>query len=251
MRRLLLCMLAMSVVCVLAPAAVRADGKDAGPLPYAKFTDGAQSQVGLFTVWRKSSKVFLELRTDQLDKDFVQSAVPVNGLGGYGIYPGAFDYAPARLIRFSRSDDKVFITWPNTNFIAQPGSPAAQAVQTTFAASNVGVAHVVAQDDKTGDIIIDANAFLGDVIDLSDSLKANLGTDPENSYRLEADSATFGPTKAFPNNVLLEVRQNWLTDVPNVVDNVPDPRSLAFRIDYNLVALPADDYMPRLADDRV
>jgi hypothetical protein len=205
----------------------------------------------LFTVWRKSGKVYLELRADQLDKDFVQSAVPVNGLGGFGIYPGAFDYAPARLIRFSRRDDKVFITWPNTNFTAQPGSPAAQAVQATFADSNVGVAHVVAQDDKTNDIIIDANAFLGDVIDLSDSLKASLGTNPENSYHLESDTASFGSTKAFPNNVLLEVDQNWVTDVPDVVDNVPDPRSLAFRIDYNLVALPSDGYMPRLADDRV
>src|SRR4029077_13765035 len=142
MRRLLLCMLAMSVVCVLAPAAVRADGKDAGPLPYAKFTDGAQSQVGLFTVWRKSSKVFLELRKDQLDTDFIQSAVPVNGLGGFGIYPGAFDYAPARLIRFSRTDDKVFITWPNTNFMAPAGSPNARAIDLTTADSNVCVAKI-------------------------------------------------------------------------------------------------------------
>src|SRR5450755_4784226 len=239
MRRLHLCLLAILAVCALAPVAARADGEDAGPVPYAKFTDGLQSQVGLFTVWRKSGKVYLELRADQLDKDFVQSAVPVNGLGGFGIYPGAFDYAPARLIRFSRRDDKVFITWPNTNFTAQPGSPAAQAVQATFADSNVGVAHVVAQDDKTNDIIIDANAFLGDVIDLSDSLKASLGTNPENSYHLESDTASFGSTKAFPNNVLLEVDQNWVTDVPDVVDNVPDPRSLAFRIDYNLVALPS------------
>ena len=50
---------------------------------------------------------------------------------------------------------------------------------------------------------------------------------------------------------MIEVRQNWVTDVPDVVDNVPDPRSIAFRIDYNLVAPPNDGYMPRIADDRV
>ena len=80
----------------------------------------------MFTVWRKDGKVYLELRKDQLDTDFIQSAVPVNGLGGFGIFPGAFDYAPARLIRFRRMDDKVFITWPNTNFMAPAGSPNAR-----------------------------------------------------------------------------------------------------------------------------
>jgi hypothetical protein len=251
MRRYFLLILAVLFACAFAPATVKADGEDTGPMALTKFVDGAQSQPGLFTVLRKSGKVYLQLHKDQLDADFVQSAVPVNGLGGFGLYPGAFDYAPARLIRFSRLDDKVFITWPNTNFLAQPNTPAENAVQATTAASNVGVAKVVAEDATTGDIVIDADAFLGDVIDLNDSLKATLGTTPENSYHLDTDTASFGPTKAFPQNVLLEVRQNWVTDTPDVVDNVPDPRSLAIRIDYNLVALPNDDYMPRLGDDRV
>ena len=246
-------MLALGLLAGAAPAA-RADstdGTDSGAQTYAKFIDGAQSQVGLFTVWRKDGKVYLELRKDQLDTDFIQSAVPVNGLGGFGIFPGAYDYAPARLIRFSRMDDKVFITWPNTNFMAPPASPMSRAIDITTASSNVGIAKIAAEDDKTGDIVISADPFLGDVIDLSDSLKNSLGTTPENSYRLETDTASFGPTKAFPENVLIEVRQNWVTDVPDVVDNVPDPRSIGFRIDYNLVAPPHDNYMPRIADDRV
>jgi len=253
-KRILMSALAMLFVAgniAAARADAAPDGSDSGPTPYAKFIDGAQSQPGLFTVWRKDGKVFLELRKDQLDTDFIQSAVPVNGLGGFGIYPGAFDYAPARLIRFSRTDDKVFITWPNTNFMAPAGSPNARAIDLTTADSNVGVAKIASEDSATGDIIIPADAFLGDVIDLSDSLKNSLGTTPENSYRLDPDTASFGPTKAFPQNVLIEVRQNWVTDVPDVVDNVPDPRSISFRIDYNLVAPPNDGYMPRIADDRV
>ncbi len=253
MRQILTLMLALGLVAGAA-ASARADSPDATDTTtqtYAKFIDGAQSHPGLFTVWRKDGKVYLELRKDQLDTDFIQSAVPVNGLGGFGIYPGSFDYAPARLIRFSRTDDKVYITWPNTNFTAPAGTPISQAIDQTTAASNVGVAKIEAEDSATGDIVIAADAFLGDVIDLSDSLKATLGTTPENSYHLDTDTASFGPTKAFPQNVLIEVRQNWVTDVPDVVDNVPDPRNIEFRIDYNLVAPPNDGYMPRIADDRV
>lgn len=250
MRKPVYALIGAALIIFGAAAQARADDQN-GPEPYAKFIDGAQSQGGLFTVWRKNQKVFLELRKDQLDTDFVQSAVPVNGLGGFGIYPGAFDYAPARLIRFSRIGDTVKITWPNTFVKATPGSAAENAIKSTFANSNVGLAHVVAVDETSGDIVIDMDAFLGDVMDLADNLKFALGTGPEDSYRLDDHSASFGATKSFPKNVFIEVNQDWQTDKPDVVDNVPDPRSIEFRIDYNIAAAPDDGYMPRLADDRV
>src|SRR5690348_16213832 len=38
-----------------------------GQMPYDKFTDGATSQTGLFTVWRKQGQVYFELTPQQLD----------------------------------------------------------------------------------------------------------------------------------------------------------------------------------------
>src|SRR5579872_2405800 len=233
-------------------AAAPAQNSAATTTDYAKFTDGATAQHGLFTVWRKEGKVYLELTKDQLGKDFIQSAVPVNGLGGFGLYPGAFDYFAARVIRFDRNDDKIIITWPNTNFKAPAGSSASRAIAMTSADSVLGVSKVVADDPATGDVVFDASPFLGDVIDLSDTLKNNLNTNPEQQYRLNPEQSTFGPTKAFPQNVLIEAQQTWQTEDPTVVDNVPDARTIRFRVDYNLIQPPADsDYMPRIADDRV
>jgi uncharacterized protein DUF4953/uncharacterized protein DUF5117/uncharacterized protein DUF5118 len=257
MRRFFYALMAV-VILFAAPAVARADdsgggdGGGGGPAPYADFTKGAQAQHGLFTVWRKDGKVFLEISPKQLDVDFIQTAVPRNGIGGYFFFNGSTDFAPARLIRFSKVDDKIAISWPNTDFIATNDS-AALAISQTFATSLVDVAPIVSTDDATGDIVFDASPFLGDVLDVATTLKNVLNVeDPENGYRLDPQRTYFGPTKAFPDNVIIEADQTFASDLPNVIDNVPDPRSLLIKVDYNIASAPDNsDFMPRLADDRV
>src|SRR5579872_6156899 len=99
-------------------------------------------------------------------------------------------------------------------------------------------------------ILISASAFLGDVADLAASFQQTVG-DPSHGYRLDPSRSFFTKTAAFPENDLLEVDQTWASSDPNLIDNVPDPRSIAVRMDYNLVQPPSDNYMPRIADDRV
>jgi uncharacterized protein DUF4953/uncharacterized protein DUF5117/uncharacterized protein DUF5118 len=246
------------VVAVLAciagawPAAVRADDSDSGPVPYAKFVAGAQIQNGLFNVIRKSGKIYLEIAPSQLDQDFVQTAELGNGLGGYGILPGGIS-SSALIIRFSRSDDKVVVSWPNTFFIAPGNEPAQRAIKRTFANSTVAVAPVVATDAASGDIVIDASFFLNDIYNLTAALKAVTGADkPDQAYSLDSDRTLFGPTKAFPQNVIIDADQTWKSDNPQTIDNVPDPRTLLIRVVYNIAQPPNDpDFIPRLADDRV
>jgi hypothetical protein len=226
---------------------------DEAPAAYAKFTDGMTSQKGLFTVWSKAGKVYLELAPAQLDHDYILSAVPRNGLGGYFISAGAGDYFAPHIIRFTRQDNKVAIIFPNEFFIAPKNTADARAVEDQTAKSMVGVAKIAAIDDKTGNIVIDASPLLTDVIDFADTLKAALGNpDPGKLYHLDADRSFFGPSKSFPDNTLVEVSQTWAADDASIVDNVPDPRAIIFKIDYNFIEPPKDDdYMPRIADDRV
>ena len=233
-------------------AAARAD--DTGPAPYAKFTEGLTPQHGLFTVWRgKDGKVSLELSPSQLDHDYILSVVPSNGLGGYFMIAGAGDYYLPHIVRFERYDSSVAVVYPNTYFIAPKGSPEANAIADQTARSVIGLAKIVSEDAKTGDVVIDASSLLGDVIDLGDALKLALGNpDPGKLYHLDSQRSYFGPTKSFPQNTLIDVRQTWTADDATIVDNVPDPRAIEFKIDYNFVEPPNDgDYMPRIADDRV
>jgi uncharacterized protein DUF4953/uncharacterized protein DUF5117/uncharacterized protein DUF5118 len=229
----------------------RADG--GSPQAYSAFVTGATAQHGLFTIWHKDGHVYLELTAGQLDRDYVQTIVPGNGLGGWFVVWGNTDHLPTELIRFTRAGNQVAILWPNPNFVAPAGSPASRAIETSFARSIVGLASITAVDDKTGTLVIDAAPFLGDMLDMRDILKQMLPIqDPGGQYRLDPDKSYIGTTKAFPRNVVIEAEQNWSTETPTVVDTAPDNRNLQMRVVYNIAEPPGDaDYMPRYADDRV
>ncbi|HTA39049.1 MAG TPA: hypothetical protein VK760_08240, partial [Candidatus Acidoferrales bacterium] len=68
--------------------------------PYAAFAAGAEAQHGLFTLLRKDEHVYIDLTTDQLDKDYLETVVPGNGFGGNNIVWGNTDHLPAMLVRF-------------------------------------------------------------------------------------------------------------------------------------------------------
>ena len=236
-----------------AAAAVRADDDPSAPAAYPKWVVGADGQHGLFTLWRKHDHVYIEIAAAQLGKDYVQSAAPQNGLGGWGLVAGEDMFAPTRLIRFARNGNKIVITWPNTFFSAPHDQAQQRAVDRSFSPSVVALAPIVALDETETKIVFDASPFLDDVLGMTAVLKQNLGTkDPDQTYRLDAARTFFGPSKAFPENVIIEADQTFAADNPQVVDTVPDPRSVQLRVVYNIAQPPdSNDYMPRLADDRV
>lgn len=234
---------------VLFSVSARAEG---GPQAYATFVADATAQHGLFTIWHKGGHVYLELKADQLDRDYVQTIVPGNGLGGWFVEWGNTDYLPAELVRFTRAGDDVAILWPNPNYVASAGSPASRSVEASIPHSVVGLASVVAQDAQTGTIVIDAAPFLSDMLDMHDILKQSLPTDPGGEYRLNPDRSYIGVTKSFPRNIVIEAQQDWSTETPSVVDVAPDNRNLQMRVVYNIAEPPGDaDYRPRYADDRM
>ncbi len=92
---------------------------DSSLVPYAKFTDGATAQHGLFTIWHKDGDVAIELKPSQFNTDFVELGVPVNGIGSGGIFSGTTDLQNCRILRFVKQDNRVAILFPTTRFLAQ------------------------------------------------------------------------------------------------------------------------------------
>jgi hypothetical protein len=220
-----------------------------GPQGYDQFVKDAQVQNGLFPIITKDDKIYIAIAANQLDRQFIETSVPSTGFGGYGPAPGEPYVAPARMIEFSKIGGKVVIFWPNTNFLAPAGSPQAASIASSFPDSVISAEPVVAAD-PSGTVVISASAFLGDVADLDANFR-QLIDNPSHGYRLDPSRSFFTKAVAFPGNDLLEVSQTWASSDPNLIDNVPDPRSLTVRMEYNLIQPPGDNYMPRIADDRV
>ena len=243
------CACAVALCIALTPLVARADD----PAAYASWTAGATPQRGLFTIWHKSGHIYLELQPNQLDRDYVQSIVPGNGLGGWFVEWGNTDYLPAELVRFRRAGNQVAIVWLSASFTAPEGSPVSRSIDRSLPSSIMGLAQIVAEDAQTGAIVIDTAPFASDMLDMHDLLRNSLGIDdPSAQYSLNPDLSYIGETKAFPRNVVIDAEQDWVTDTPSVVDVAPDNRNLQMRIVYNIADPPGDDgYRPRYADDRV
>ncbi|MGA3038150.1 MAG: zinc-dependent metalloprotease [Vulcanimicrobiaceae bacterium] len=237
------------------PAAAPPPSGSLPPLPgYGPWTKDAERQDGLFTVWRKEGKVYIELHNDQLDKDFLETAVNANGLGGLGIVSGQMFQQEARLVRFIRNGRTVAVIWPQTRFLALPNTPLADAVRLSTADSVVGMAPVVSENAGDKSIVIDMSMLLGDVMNFTDSMRHLADPkDPSTAYHLDPARTYFGPSKAFPKNIVIEADESFASaKPPDAVNTVVDARSIQVRAVYNFIALPENDgYMPRLADDRI
>lgn len=231
------------------PAASPTGGAPAGAIPsYESFARDATVQNGLIPLIHKGGKVYFALAKSQLGADFIQTAIPATGLGGFGPAPGEPYVAPARILHFDRVDDTVVIRYPNTFARVVPNSPQALGTEQNLPSSVVAVVPIVAQDADT--VVVPATPLLGDVGDLQAQFDAVIHN-PAQTYHLDPTRSFFARTKAFPKNDVLRVSQTWVTTSPRLIDNVPDPRSIEVAMTYNIIAAPNDGYMPRIADQRV
>ncbi len=243
MQRHLLAFILFAVGLAGVPIAAAAQSS---PQSYSAFIAGAQAQHGLFTIWHKDGKVYLEVLKGQLDRDYMETIATASGTG-VGLEWGDNDYLPAEIVRFERHGDQVAIVWPNW-YAYSGGNPVARlAIESNLPESVVGVGAIAAQSDDR--VVFDLTSLNTDQVDLHNFL--NDGLPADSHYRLDPDLSFIDSTKAFPDNDVIIAAQSWVTDDAHVIDTAPDARRLLLKVAYNFTQLPQDDYRPRLADDRV
>jgi hypothetical protein len=220
------------------------------PQPYQTFVQGATVQHGLIPIIEKAGTYYFSLTPAQLREEYVESSVPSTGLGGFGPAAGEPYVAPARVFRFERVGRTVVLRWPNTYFKGGGDPPRERGVRQSFPSSVIAVVPIVAEDPHDGTIVIPATPFLGDVADYEAIFQQEI-KNPMHGYHLDPSRTFFTQAKALPENDVLRVTQTWASMEPDLIDNVPDARSIEVGITYNIFLKPHDGYMPRLSDPRV
>lgn len=213
---------------------------------YSTFTNGATAAPGLFTVWHKNGKVYLELAKSQLDHDFMETITTANGTGA-GLEWGDNDYLPSEIVRFERHGDQIAIVWPNWYAQSRGNADAQLAMEGNLPNSVAGVGDIAGEDDTH--IVFSLSSLIDDQLDLHNFI--NDGLPKGASYNLDPKLSFFDTDKAFPDNVIVTVGQSWVTDAEHAIDTAPDARHILVKVVYNFTQLPQDSYRPRLSDDRV
>jgi hypothetical protein len=234
-----------------------ADDKKAEPKkdeekPFDEVVKDMEKIEGLFTFYRKAdeNKVLLELRPDQLDKDYIYSSKTEQAVGEKGLYGTIM--MDEFLFQWRRMGKRVQFVRRNLNFRANPGSPEGRAVEKSFSDSIMTSAKLQSKPHPDrNSVLIDLNEIFlaSDIHGIGQFLKQVWKT----PYQFDKENSGFVLVKSFPLNSELGtlVRFQSPEFTQELSSALPDPRYLNMRFRYSLVALPENDYLPRLADDRV
>ncbi|MBO3459653.1 zinc-dependent metalloprotease [Aetokthonos hydrillicola Thurmond2011] len=216
--------------------------------PFEQIVKDTQQLDGLFTLYRNSekNKIYLEVKPDQLNKNYLATTTLESGIGQAGIYSGM----PLQnfLFYFQRVNNNLNFVVRNVNFRTDEGDPQARSLSRSFSDSVLYTVPIKSIHPQRKSIVIDlSDLLLTDLAGLSSSLGVPRSTDK--SY--------FGTAKAFPQNMEIESVLNF-SSTGNIKNSqmqrfmtLADNRSFNLRVHYSLSELPENNYQPRLADDRI
>lgn len=225
------------------------------PQPFDKVIEKTQKVEGLFTLYRpkETSKIYLEIKPEQLNKKFLCFLNLSSGIGDILFYRGM----PLGdiLFEFRRQENKVEFVIPNIHFRTETGDPQAASVKKSFSNSILYSVPILSIHPQTKALLVDlSDIFINDRTDIAGVtpfLNVLLGA----NYTLDGDKSYFQEVKNFPKNLEIETNYGFSGDAQSsFVDlpSVPDSRSFNLVIHYSIFPLPVNNgYHPRLADQRV
>ena len=243
-----------------AAAAMAAAAAAQAQKPFAEVIKDAKESPGLFRLYQKEDKVWIELAPDQFDTPFFFSWNLSRGLGEKFIYGGLM--GDSDIVEFHRVGNTVQLLAKNQVYYASQGKPQARAVAEAFSDSLIAAVPVVSQPHlERKSVLIEANALLfADIPGGNGTLERVY----RQGYSFDARNTSIRSARTTADLVAIDVNAHYSlarvaqppmtpgpVPFPQPPATVPDIRSLFLGFYYNFAKLPESPMRPRLADDRV
>jgi hypothetical protein len=204
---------------------------------------------GIFTIYRseEDSNIYLELKPEQLNKNYLCTVTLESGIGESGIYSGL----PLQdfLFYFRRVNNHLHFVVRNVKFRIEQDEPELRSLARSFSDSVLYALEIDSIDPYSKNILINLNNLLmQDFPGLTSLLKYDLRAD----YHLEQNRSYVDDVDSFPLNLEIESVYNFSSPEGAYLVTLPDSRALTLKVHYSFSQLPENNgYVPRLADDRV
>jgi hypothetical protein len=210
------------------------------PKPFAEVIKGAKEQPGLFPIWRKDEKTWIEIPKEAFNKPFLFSVNVANSIGERGLY--ASQMLGDELAEWRRIGNQIQLIALNTKFRSDNAS-SQLALEQAFSPS-----------------LIAGALLLGDIPGYSTRLEAAFrlpyAPDRANSFieatRADAKLSTLTSRVHFATpRIPAPPLTPMPVPMPAPPQATPDPRSMFFSFVYSFRALPETPAPVRLADPRL
>ena len=208
---------------------------------------------GLFPLYQDTAtgSVLMLLKKEQLEKDYIYFSYTVDGVVAAGHFRGSF--RDNKVFTIKRHFDKIEFVVLNTNFYFDPNNPVSKAAKANISDAILSSQKIIAEDAKTGEILIDASAIF-----LSESLQqikpsARPGSMGFQLGALSKDKTKFVSLRNYEKNTDLIVE--YVYDNTNPLGGggkeVTDARSVSIVVQHTLIEAPNNGFVPRADDPRI
>lgn len=236
-----------------AKTAARPGGRPAEkPEKFAELVKDATKSVGLFTLYEKENKLYLEIKPEQLENNYLVSGSLATGLGQGWIKPGTFlgnTIIDKIIVSFQSVNDNIHMIQRNMRFISSEGELEAESVAKNIADSLVAAIPVEATNPENAAYVVDiTKVVLGDLFQLADELRGSMGV----GYGIDPSASYIKQVKSFPENLVIRNHYAFRTGMNAGLLVVPDSRSVQLETLMDIRPLKENkEFDSRVADNRV
>jgi Met-zincin/Domain of unknown function (DUF5117)/Domain of unknown function (DUF5118) len=228
---------------------------------FADVIKDAKEDEGLFRVWTRDDRIWIEIGADQFGKPFFLTSSLNRGIGENRLFGGMMTYPAglSQVVEFRKYGSLVQLVAKNTKYTAAPGTPEARAVAAGFSDSLLAAAPVVSQPHpERKSILIDAYALF-----MSDLPGAAIVLDRiyRQSYSFDSRNSVIVQARALPDMATFDVNAHYSLSRPasssgsgggpSLPSTLPDVRSMFLGFHYTLAQLPEVPMRTRVADERI
>ena len=206
---------------------------------------------GLFTLYRDtvSGKTYLEVRADQLNKEYIYFNHIVDAPVESGYFRGSF--GDSKIIRFQKDFEKLSIIQENTGFYFDPNNNLSKS-------ADANINDPVLASEKIEAVKKDKSSFLidGDAVFLSEKFQIikypSMPGMPQVLGSLSASKTRLDAINNYPENTEVSVSYVYENNSPSMnSDALADARNVTVRYQHTILELPQNNFKPRFDDPRI
>ena len=244
-----------------AAAAAKPPVDPTAPKPFAEVSKGATQEDGLFPIWRKDDKVWIEIPKAMLNKPVLFTVNIANSVGERGLY--ASQMGSDWMAEFRLVGKQVQLIALNTKFRAVADQGSKRAIEQAFSPSLLGSGTVAsAEHPERKSVLVDAGFLLSDIPGYSTRLEMAYRL----PYAIDRANSSIESSRAEAALSTLTARIHFATPripapplvpspspvpPPTPPQSTPDPRSFFVDYVYSFAALPETPMAVRHADPRL
>ncbi len=222
----------------------------------AELTASSHRHEGLFPIYQDTvtGATRMVIRQDQIDQEFIYWTYTVDGVTDANHFRGAF--GDNKVFKVEKDFNRIAFVVQPTHLYFDPASPLARAANANVSTSIMGVARVVATDEATGEYLIEADDLF-----LNETFRQVRPVAPPNARpgetfslgRLSRPKSLVSAIRGYPLNTDVVVDYVYENEAPTNGggDGVVEARNVTIRVQHSLIAMPENDYEPRLEDPRI